>query len=134
MTFSIQPAPQESYLIQGITVSKASIDAACQGLYMDYHYDPAFLMLSLEDRKEVGRQVNEGTNYRAEFPWDMTEQEYKRATAPLTKYINQTTGRLMDVYAPQWVPQGTVIFGRFEVGQQYEVPPVVGEMLRKETP
>ncbi len=113
MMLHIQPARQESYSIQGITVSMSSIAAACGGLYLDYHYDPAFLILSPEDFKEFEHEVKADTTYHATFPWDMTEKEYKQAS--ITAYINQTTGRIINVYQADWIPHGSVIFGRFEI-------------------
>jgi hypothetical protein len=86
----------------------ADIDTLLENMYLSAHADPEVLFVSVKDHKKLSNLVALGTNFRvtAENATGMTNVI---AGQRVTKYINQTTGRLMDVVMLPYLTQGTII-------------------------
>lgn len=85
------------------------IDTLLENMYLNAHADPEYLLVSVKDHKKVSTLVAQGTNFRVTAPNAGTGMTDLVAGQRATKYINQTTGRLMDIVMLPYLTQGTII-------------------------
>lgn len=85
------------------------IDTLLENMYLNAHADPEYLFVSVKDHKKLSKLVAAGTNFRVNAPNSGPGMSDLVAGQRVTKYINQTTGRLMDVVMLPYLTQGTII-------------------------
>lgn len=86
----------------------ADIDTMLENMYLNAHADPECLFVSVKDHKKLSNLVAQGTNFRVTQTNDSGMMDLV-AGQRVTKYINQTTGRLIDVVMMPYLTQGTII-------------------------
>lgn len=104
----VKSTKHKGFTIQGIIVSLKSIDAACEGLYLDERFAPHYILLSQVDHDVLYQEIKKAT-----FSPDKTLDTIEIPT--IRKLVNQTTGFAMDVFVSDSIPQGVLLLGRFEV-------------------
>jgi hypothetical protein len=87
----------------------ADIDTLLENMYLNAHADPEVLFVSVKDHKKLSYLVAQGTNFRINTTNTQQGLADLVAGQRVTKYINQTTGRLMDVVMLPYLTQGTII-------------------------
>lgn len=98
----------------GGTFQLTDLDTVLENMALSAHADPEYLFCGIKDHKTLSLRVAAGTNFRV-------TQQNGPAMADLTggqrvtKYINQTTGRLMDVVMLPYLGQGTMMIGSFSI-------------------
>lgn len=86
------------------------IDSLLEAMYLNAHADPEVLCVGVKDHKKLSYLVSQGTNFRVTVPnQDIQGLSNLVASQRVTKYINQTTGRLMDVVMLPYLTQGSII-------------------------
>jgi len=105
-------------IVQPAAVSGAlalsDIDTTLENMSLNAHADPEYLFVGIKDHKRLSNLVAAGTNFRV-------TQQIGEGMATLTggqrvtKYINQTTGRVMDVVMLPYLMQGTIMIGSFSI-------------------
>jgi hypothetical protein len=96
------------------SLALADLDTLLENMALSAHADPEYMFVSIKDHKKLSNLVAQGTNFR-------TTQTNDQGMATLvggqrvTKYINQTTGRLMDVIMLPYLGQGTIMIGSFSI-------------------
>ncbi len=92
----------------------ADIDTVLENMYLSAHADPEYMFVSIKDHKKLSNLVAAGTNFR------VTQQigdgmSQLTAGQRVTKYINQTTGKVIDVIMLPYLMQGTIMIGSFTI-------------------
>ena len=87
----------------------SDIDTMLESMYLNAHADPEVLFVGVKDHKKLSYLVANGTNFRVNVTNTAPELSNLVASQRVTKYINQTTGRLMDVVMLPYLTQGTII-------------------------
>lgn len=87
----------------------SDIDSLLEAMYLNAHADPELLLVGVKDHKKLSNLVAAGTNFRVTQQMEPQGLSNLIASQRVTKYINQTTGRLMDVVMLPYLTQGTII-------------------------
>lgn len=92
----------------------SDIDTTLESMYLSAHADPDYIFTGVKDHKKLSNLVAAGTNFRVTQQigagmGDLT------AGQRVTKYINQTTGKLMDVIMLPYLGQGTIMIGSYSI-------------------
>lgn len=92
----------------------SDIDTILESMYLSAHADPEYIFTGVKDHKKLSNLVAAGTNFRVtqQIGGGMADLT---AGQRVTKYINQTTGRLMDVIMLPYLGQGTIMIGSFSI-------------------
>lgn len=95
----------------GGALAKSDIDGQLEAMYLNARANPECMLVSVKDHKAISNIVYNASNFRVNAQSsgggslsDMV------GGARATKWINQTTGRLMDIIMCPYLPQGTIIF------------------------
>lgn len=95
----------------GGVLAKSDIDAQLEAMYLNARANPECMLVSVKDHKAISNIVYNSSNFRVNAQssggsglTDMT------GGARATKWINQTTGRLMDIVMCPYLAQGTIVF------------------------
>jgi hypothetical protein len=95
----------------GGVLAKSDIDTQLEAMYLNARANPECMLVSVKDHKAISNIVYNASNFRVNAQssggsslTDMT------GGARATKWINQTTGRVMDIIMCPYLPQGTIIF------------------------
>lgn len=91
------------------SLALSDIDSLLESMYLNAHADPEVLFVGVKDHKKLSYLVSQGTNFRVTQPMEAQGLSNLIASQRVTKYINQTTGRLMDVVMLPYLTQGTII-------------------------
>jgi hypothetical protein len=83
------------------------IDSLLEAMNLNAQADPEYLLCSIRDHKKLTQIVANGTNFRVTS--DNSRMDSLTGGARATKYINQTTGRVMDIVMVPYLMQGTII-------------------------
>jgi hypothetical protein len=92
----------------------SDIDTVLENMYISAHADPDYMFVGIKDHKKLSNLVAAGTNFRV-------TQQIGDGMAQLvggqrvTKYINQTTGKVIDVVMLPYLGQGTIMIGSFTI-------------------
>src|SRR6266700_421957 len=92
----------------------SDVDTIFENMALSAHADPDYMFVSIKDHKKLSNLVAAGTNFRV-------TQQIGEGMAQLTggqrvtKYINQTTGSVVNVVMLPYMMQGTIMFGSFSI-------------------
>jgi hypothetical protein len=107
------------YVLQPVaangTLALSDVDTLLESMFLSAHADPEYLFVGVKDHKTLSQLVAQGTNFRinaANNPGDMSSLV---AGQRVTKYINQTTGKLIDVVMLPYLVQGTIIAASYSI-------------------
>ncbi len=90
-------------------LAKADIDAWLEAMYLNARANPEALLVGVKDHKAITNIVMNATNFRVNaYP---TQQGLSDlfGGGRATKWINQTTGRVMDIIMCPYLTQGTIV-------------------------
>jgi hypothetical protein len=91
------------------SLALSDIDSLLEAMYMNAHADPEVIFVGVKDHKKLSYLVSQGTNFTVFAQNNVQELSNLIASRRVTKYINQTTGRLIDVVMLPYLTQGTII-------------------------
>jgi hypothetical protein len=91
------------------SLALSDIDTLLENMYLNAHADPEYLLCSVKDHKKLSYLVAQGTNFRVTAPNAGNGMTDLVVGQRATKYINQTTGRLIDIVMLPYLTQGTII-------------------------
>lgn len=91
------------------SLALTDIDGLLEAMYLNAHADPEVLLVGVKDHKKLSYLVAQGTNFRINTTNEVMPLSNIIGGQRVTKYINQTTGRLMDVVMLPYLMQGTII-------------------------
>jgi hypothetical protein len=91
------------------SLALTDIDGLLEAMYLNAHADPEVLFVGVKDHKKLSYLVAQGTNFRVNTSNSAADLSNIIGGQRVTKYINQTTGRLMDVVMLPYLAQGTII-------------------------
>jgi hypothetical protein len=91
------------------SLALSDIDSLLEAMYLNAHADPEVLLVGVKDHKKLSYLVSQGTNFRVTQQMEPQGLSNLIASQRVTKYINQTTGKLMDVIMLPYLTQGTII-------------------------
>ncbi len=91
------------------SLALSDIDALLESMYMNAQADPEVLFVGVKDHKKLSNLVALGTNFRVNAANEAAPMSNIVGGQRVTKYINQTTGRLMDVVMLPRLYQGTIM-------------------------
>lgn len=89
----------------------SDLDTLLENMALNAHADPEYMFVSIKDHKKLSYLVAQGTNFRINQSNDNMANLVAGQRA--TKYINQTTGRVMDIIMLPYLGQGTIMIGSF---------------------
>jgi hypothetical protein len=93
----------------GGALAKTDIDTWLEAMYLNSRANPECLLVSVKDHKALSNIITQSTNYRVNVQPTGPAQSDLVGGGRATKWINQTTGRLMDIIMVPYLMQGTII-------------------------
>lgn len=104
--FVIQPASSSGALAQ------SDLDNLLEKMFLNAHADPDWIACSVKDHRTLTYIVSQGTNFRlTQDISDAPGLANLTVGGRATKYINQTTGKVLDILMLPYLTQGTLIVG-----------------------
>lgn len=103
--FVTQPAAANGALAQ------SDVDSMLEKMFLNAHADPDCMFCSVKDHRTVSNIVSQGTNFRVTTDISSPSLANLTVGGRATKYINQTTGKVLDIVMLPYLTQGTLIFG-----------------------
>jgi hypothetical protein len=103
--FVIQPAAANGALAQ------SDIDNLLEKMFLNAHADPDSIYCSVKDHRTLTYIVSQGTNFRITQDIGGAGLTNLTVGGRATKYINQTTGKVLDIIMLPYLMQGTLIVG-----------------------
>lgn len=94
----------------GGALAKSDIDNQLEAMYLNARANPECMLVSVKDHKAVSNIVYNASNFRVNAAPTQAGIGDLVGGARATKWLNQTTGRLMDIIMCPYLPQGTIIF------------------------
>lgn len=93
----------------GGALAKTDIDIWLEAMYLNSRANPECLLCSVKDHKALSNIITTSTNYRVNVQPTGPAQSDLVGGGRATKWINQTTGRLMDIIMVPYLMQGTIM-------------------------
>lgn len=93
----------------GGALAATDINAWLESMYLNSRANPECLLVGVKDHKALSNIVTTSTNYRVNVTPTGPAQSDLVGGGRATKWINQTTGRLMDIIMVPYLMQGTII-------------------------
>lgn len=93
----------------GGALAKTDIDTWLEAMYLNSRANPECLLVSVKDHKALSNIITTSTNYRVNVQPTGPSQSDLVGGGRATKWINQTTGRLMDIVMVPYLMQGSII-------------------------
>lgn len=93
----------------GGVLAKSDIDNWLESMYLNARANPECLLVSVKDHKAISNIVAQSSNFRVNTAPTQAGLSDLVGGARATKWINQTTGRLMDIIMCPYLMQGTII-------------------------
>lgn len=91
-------------------LAKSDIDTQLEAMYLNARANPECMLVSVKDHKAISNIVYNASNFRVNAQPTQAGIGDMAGGARATKWINQTTGRLMDIVMCPYLPQGTIVF------------------------
>lgn len=93
----------------GGALAKSDIDAWLEAMYLNARANPECLLVSVKDHKAISNIVANSSNFRVNTAPTQGGLSDLVGGARATKWINQTTGRLMDIVMCPYLMQGSIV-------------------------
>lgn len=93
----------------GGLLAKADIDAWLEAMYLNARANPEALLVSVKDHKAISNIVTNATNFRVNATPTQQGLSDLFGGGRATKWINQTTGRVMDIIMCPYLTQGSIV-------------------------
>jgi hypothetical protein len=90
-------------------LSKSDIDGWLEAMYLNSRANPEAILVSVKDHKALTNIITTSTNYRVNVTPNQAALSDMVGGGRATKWINQTTGRLVDIIMVPYLMQGTMI-------------------------
>lgn len=114
----------------GGALAKSDIDAQLEAMYLNSRANPECMLVSVKDHKAVSNIVSQASYFRVQTTPTQAGLSDLVGGARATKWVNQTTGRLMDIIMCPYLPQGTIVF--LSLTLPFQVAEIVDPPLRVE--
>lgn len=93
----------------GGNLAASDINAWLEAMYLNARANPECLLCSVKDHKALSNIITTSTNFRVNVQPTGSSLSDLVGGGRATKWINQTTGRLMDIVMVPYLQQGTMI-------------------------
>jgi hypothetical protein len=93
----------------GGALAASDLNTWLESMYLNSRANPECLLVSVKDHKALSNIVTTATNYRVNAQATGAGPNDIVGGGRATKWINQTTGRLMDIIMVPYLMQGTII-------------------------
>jgi hypothetical protein len=93
----------------GGALAKSDIDTWLEAMYLNSRANPECLLVSVKDHKALTNIIMNNTNFRVNVNPTQTALSDMVGGGRATKWLNQTTGRLMDIIMVPYLMQGTIV-------------------------
>jgi hypothetical protein len=93
----------------GGALAKSDIDNWLEAMYLNSRANPECLLVSVKDHKAITNIIMNNTNFRVNVQPQVSALNDMVGGGRATKWLNQTTGRLMDIIMVPYLMQGTII-------------------------
>lgn len=93
----------------GGALAKSDIDNWLEAMYLNSRANPECLLVSVKDHKAITNIIMNNTNFRVNVQPQASALNDMVGGGRATKWLNQTTGRLMDIIMVPYLMQGTII-------------------------
>lgn len=94
----------------GGALAKSDLDKALENMYYNARANPEAMLVSIKDHKAISNIVAQNTAFRIQTQPTQAGLSDLVGGARATKWVNQTTGRLMDIIMCPYLMQGTIVF------------------------
>ncbi|MBA2285827.1 MAG: hypothetical protein H0W02_10110 [Ktedonobacteraceae bacterium] len=94
----------------GGVLAKSDIDTLLELMYLNARANPECMLVSVKDHKAISNIVYQSSNFRVNAAPTQSGIGDLVGGARATKWLNQTTGRLMDIVMCPYLSQGTIVF------------------------
>jgi hypothetical protein len=94
----------------GGILAKSDIDAHLEAMYLNARANPECMLVSVKEHKALSNIVYNSNNFNIFTNPTQAGVSDLVGGARATKWVNQTTGRLMDIIMCPYLPQGTIVF------------------------
>lgn len=93
----------------GGALGKSDIDSWLEAMYFNAHANPECLLVGVKDHKALTNIIMNSTNFRVNVSPSQAGLSDLIGGGRATGWVNQTTGRLMDVIMVPYLTQGTIM-------------------------
>lgn len=93
----------------GGVLAKSDIDNWLEAMYLNARANPEALLVPIKDHKAISNIVANGSSFRIITQPTQAGLSDLVGGARATKWLNQTTGRLMDIIMCPYLMQGTIV-------------------------
>jgi len=93
----------------GGALAGSDIDTWLENMYFNARANPECLLVGIKDHKAVSNIVRQSTNFRVNTQPTQAGLANLVGGGRATQWINQTTGRLMDIIMCPYLMQGTIV-------------------------
>lgn len=93
----------------GGSLAASDINSWLEAMYLNAHANPECLLVGVKDHKAVSQIVMNATNFRVNTQPTQAGLDTLVGGGRATGWINQTTGRLMDIIMVPYLQQGTIL-------------------------
>lgn len=90
-------------------LQKSDLDGWLEAMYFNAHANPECLLVGVRDHKAISNIVMNATNFRVNTNPSQAGLSDLIGGGRATGWVNQTTGRLMDVIMVPYLMQGTIL-------------------------
>lgn len=93
----------------GGALAKSDIDGWLESMYFNARANPECLLVGIKDHKAISNIVQNATSFRVNTPPTQAGLSELVGGGRATKWINQTTGRVMDIVMCPYLMQGSIM-------------------------
>lgn len=93
----------------GGAIAKSDIDSWLEAMYFNARANPECILTGIKDHKALTNIVMQASNFRVNTTPDQGGLSNLAGGGRATKWVNQTTGRVMDIIMCPYLQQGTII-------------------------
>lgn len=90
-------------------LAKSDIDGWLEAMYFNARANPECLLVGIKDHKAVSNIVMQASNFRVNVQPSQAGVSNLIGGGRATGWVNQTTGRLMDIIMCPYIQQGTIV-------------------------
>ena len=91
------------------TLAKSDIDGWLEAMYLNARANPECLLCSVKDHKALSNIITTASNFRVNTTPSAAAADLTGGYGRATKWINQTTGRVMDIIMCPYLTQGQLV-------------------------
>jgi hypothetical protein len=96
------------------SLASSDVDGLLETMYLSAHADPDVIFVSVKDHRPFSAMIAQASSYHINVD-NGPRQGDLTVGGRATKFINQTTGKVLDIVMLPYLTQGTIVIGSFSI-------------------